>query len=234
MDRVELPAADGRRSIKSFVLRGSRLATYQLEALERFSDHYVIPFSDTPVSFENLFGNTHPTIVEIGFGMGHSTERIARDRSEYNYLGIEVFLNGFTKLLHAIGTSELEHVRLIRFDAVEVVKSMITNGSVAGFHIFFPDPWPKKKHHKRRLIQPDFVKLLTQKLAEHGYIYCVTDWEAYAEHMLSVFSQEAELQNPYDGYAPSRSWRPQTSFERKGIEKSHPIREVWVEKVSRG
>ena len=216
------------------MLRGSRLATYQMEALERFSGHYVIPFSDTPVSFEHIFGNKKPTIIEIGFGMGHSTERIARERNDYNYLGIEVFLNGFTKLLHAIGTAELDNVRLIRFDAVEVLKTMISDGSVAGFHIFFPDPWPKKKHHKRRLIQSEFAALLAQKLADNGYIDCVTDWEAYAEQMLEVFAQVSVLHNPYHGFAPSRSWRPETSFERKGIQKSHPIREVWIEKVSRG
>lgn len=229
-DRVDTLAEHGRRGVKSFVLRGSRLASYQREALNKFADRYTIPFGQEELDFRSVFKNDHPVIIEIGFGMGDSTRRIAADTPACNFLGIEVFLNGFTKLLHAVGTQQMDHVRLIRFDAVEVLESMVKDESVSGFHIFFPDPWPKKKHHKRRLIQIPFATLLARKLQRGGYIYAVTDWEPYAYQMLDVFEEVPSLENPHDGFAPSRPWRPTTSFERKGLEKHHPIHEIWVEK----
>jgi tRNA (guanine-N7-)-methyltransferase len=232
IDRVESVVENGKRGIKSFVLRGTRLAAYQERALELYSDEFVIPFSHSQLDFSQLFGNDNPVIVEIGFGMGQTTKRIAIDMPNKNFLGIEVFLNGFTKLLHEVGTSQIENIRLMRFDAVEVLEHMIPDASVSGFHIFFPDPWPKKKHHKRRLVQIPLAQLLAKKLKRDAYIYCVTDWEPYAYQMLDVFNQIDCLENPYSGFAPSRSWRPTTNFEKKGIQKSHPIHEVWVEKRS--
>lgn len=229
--RVESPTEDGKRSIKSFVLRGSRLAPYQREALELYSDQYVIPFDANRVlDFSEVFGNDHPVIIEIGFGMGHTTERIATQMPFSNFLGIEVFLSGFTKLLSSAGRNALTNLRLMRFDAVEVLTRMVADESVDGFHIFFPDPWPKKKHHKRRLIQDQFARLLAQKLAPGGYIYSVTDWEEYAWQMLEVFGKVEKLHNPHEGFAPPRSWRPTTGFEEKGLRKSHIINEIWVEK----
>lgn len=229
-DRVDSLSENGRRSVKSFVLRGSRLASYQREALKLYADRYTIPFKPEVLDFKNVFNNDQPVIIEIGFGMGSSTQRIATDMPECNFLGIEVFLNGFTKLLHVVGAHQMENVRLMRYDAVEVLGSMVKDGSISGFHIFFPDPWPKKKHHKRRLIQIPFATLLARKLQNGGYIYAVTDWEPYAYQMLEVFQEIPSLQNPYDGFAPSRPWRPTTSFEQKGLEKHHPIHEIWVEK----
>lgn len=231
-DRVETVPEDGRRTVKSFVLRSSRLAPFQVEALERFSDRYSIKYQQKELDFQALFHNERPVFVEIGFGMGDAAYRIAQSKPEYNYLGIEVFLNGFAKLLHRVGSSEMPNLRLIRFDAVAVLESMIPDASVAGFHIFFPDPWPKKKHYKRRLIQAPFAQLLAKKLIEGGYVYCVTDWEPYAQQMLEVFETIPALENPYGGYAPPVSWRPTTSFERKGLEKNHPVLEVWVRRVS--
>ena len=233
LQRVEIIEEDGRRTVKSFVLRGSRLAAYQKEALELYADQYVIPLEPESLDYQQVFGNDHPLIIEIGFGMGHSTARIAEQMPAYNFLGIEVFLNGFTKLLAVAGSKKMDNLRLIRFDAVEVLRHMIPAGSVAGFHIFFPDPWPKKKHHKRRLIQAPFVQLLAEKLTDGGYIYCVTDWAEYAHQMLEVFAEEPQLHNPYDGFSEARSWRPETSFEKKGLQKQHPINEIWVEKKSR-
>lgn len=230
-ERVESLSEDGKRSIKSFVLRGSRLAPYQKEALGLYSDTFVIPYDQHKLlDFSGIFGNNYPVIIEIGFGMGHSTERIATQMPLSNFLGIEVFLNGFTKLLSKVGRSGLSNLRLMRFDAVEVLTHMVPDESITGFHIFFPDPWPKKKHHKRRLIQEPFARLLARKLAPGGYIYCVTDWEEYAEQMLQVFSSVEELHNPHGGFAPARSWRPTTGFEEKGMRKRHVINEVWVEK----
>jgi tRNA (guanine-N7-)-methyltransferase len=231
--RVESPSEDGKRSIKSFVLRGSRLAPYQKEALESYSDQYVLPFQERLLDFSEVFGNSNPVILEIGFGMGHTTERIATQMPLSNFLAIEVFLNGFTKLLSAVGRQQISNLRLMRFDAVEVLKTMIPDGSISGFHIFFPDPWPKKKHHKRRLIQLPFAELLAKKLSPGGYIYCVTDWEEYAYQMIEVFDSVETLYNPHGGFSPPHSWRPTTGFEEKGLRKSHVINEIWVEK-SRG
>ncbi|MDD4572913.1 MAG: tRNA (guanosine(46)-N7)-methyltransferase TrmB, partial [Sphaerochaeta sp.] len=159
------------RKVKSFVLRSSGLKPFQLEALRLYYSSHVVEFQKEILDFKALFGNENPVVIEIGFGMGTSSHRIAKDRNEYNYLGLEVFLSGFAKLLSLIGNDGLSNIRLMRFDAVEVLTHMIADSSVAGFHIFFPDPWPKKKHHKRRLIQEPLANLMASKLKKGGYIY---------------------------------------------------------------
>lgn len=233
IQKVEVSAPDRKRAVKSFVLRGGRLHKFQVEALQKYTQDYAVPYVGNPLDWEVLYGNKNPVVVEIGFGMGDSTLRIACENPETNYFGIEVFLSGFSKLLHEIGSRQLSNVRLMRFDAVDVLRDMIPDSSVQGFHIFFPDPWQKKKHMKRRLIQEDFARLLTSKLKDGGYIYCVTDWEEYAYQMLEVFASIGELENPHGGFAPGKSWRPLTKFEQKGLDKEHPINEVWVEKRNR-
>ena len=224
------------REIKSYVLRGQRLKSYQIEALKNHFYDYAVVHSFEKLDFATLFGNDNPVVIEIGFGMGDSTARIARENPNINYLGIEVFLYGFSKLLSTIANEGLTNLRIMRYDAVQVLEDMIEDGSVSGFHIFFPDPWPKKRHHKKRLVQLPFTTLLAQKLKKGGYIYCVTDWEDYAKQMLSVLEATPSMVNPYaggslGGFAPARPWRPETSFERKGLDKSYTINEVWVEKV---
>jgi tRNA (guanine-N7-)-methyltransferase len=224
------------RTIKSYVLRGQRLKSYQIEALKNHFYDYAVVHSFEKLDFATLFGNNNPVVIEIGFGMGDSTARIARENPNINYLGIEVFLYGFSKLLSTIANEGLTNLRIMRYDAVQVLEDMIEDGSVSGFHIFFPDPWPKKRHHKKRLVQLPFTTLLAQKLKKGGYIYCVTDWEDYAKQMLSVLEATPSMVNPYadgslSGFAPARPWRPETSFERKGLDKSYTINEVWVEKV---
>ncbi len=228
--RVDLLAENGKRNVKSFVLRTGKLRPYQEEAIQLYSDHYALPFSPEPIDYSTVFNNDHPTVIEIGFGMGTSTKRIVSEHPDTNYIGIEVFLSGFTKLLSAAGREKIENLRLIRFDAVEVLHHMIPDDSIAGFHIFFPDPWPKKRHHKRRLIQKEFAELLARKLKKGGYIYCVTDWVEYADQMLDVFDSVNSLTNPSAGFCDPIPWRPGTGFERKGMEKNHVINEVWVEK----
>lgn len=230
-ERVESVSSDGKRGIKSYVLRSSALKPSQKEALSLYKDQYVIPFDPSErLDFSNLFQNNNKTVIEIGFGMGYSTLSIATKFPHLNFIGIEVFYNGFAKLLHNVGKSGLANLKLIRFDAVEVLEKMIRDESVYGFHIFFPDPWPKKKHHKRRLIQDPFVSLLASKLENHGYIYSVTDWQEYADQIVDTLMANRELINPYRRFAPPQKWRPTTSFERKGVDKNHPINEVWVEK----
>ena len=182
------------------------------------------------MDFEAIFGNKNPVIIEIGFGMGESTLKIAKANPDKNYIGIEVFLYGFSKLLANASKENVTNLKLMRFDAVQVLQDMVPDNSVDGFHVFFPDPWPKKRHHKKRLIQVPFATLLSSKLKKGGYIYCVTDWEEYAEQMLSVFDSVESLTNPYGGFAPALEWRPETGFERKGLDKDYKINEVWVEK----
>lgn len=218
------------RGVKSYVLRGQRLKDNQLKVLEQHFYDWALTYKDEKLNFREVFGNDNPVVMEIGFGMGTSTARIAAANPNINYIGIEVFLYGFSKLMLEIQNKGLKNLRVMRFDAVQVLTDMIEDSSISGFHIFFPDPWPKKRHSKRRLIQHDFAQLLSSKLKAGGYIYCVTDWQEYADQMLEVFDGVESLINPHDGFAPAIEWRPETSFERKGLEKNYSINEVWVEK----
>ena len=218
------------RQIKSYVLRNNVLSDKERETVLRYFPKYGMCFEDAFIDYGRLFGNDRPVIVEIGFGMGDSTREIAIRRPEYNYIGIEVFLQGFVRLLKGLGDDGLDNVRIIRFNAVDVITHMIAESSVAGFHIFFPDPWPKKKHHKRRLMSADFMRLLASRLRDGGYIYMVTDWEEYAEETLEKAREVESLSNPFYSFAPPVAWRPVTKFEQKGMEKEYTINEIWLEK----
>lgn len=218
-----------KKEIKSYVLRTGRLSNLQKNAIEVLSDRYCIPFQEKILDLNNIFGNENPVIIEIGFGMGHATAEIAETERHKNYIGIEVHTPGVGKLLSRIDHLQLSNLRIIQYDAVQVIRTMIPKESLFGVHIFFPDPWPKKKHHKRRLIQHGFIKELIPLIQKKGYIYAVTDWEDYAERILSVLSQFNELSNPYKTYADGINWRPNTSFEKKGIAKNHTIRDIRVE-----
>lgn len=227
VSRVEVRTG-AQRTIKSYALRSNRLDDEQRRIVLDNYERYCVTFQDGPADPAGFFTDpSKPVIVEIGFGMGTSTQVIARERDQFNYLCLEVYLVGFVKLLRDISRLGLDNIRLMRFNAVDVLERMIPDSSIAGFHIFFPDPWPKKRHHKRRLIQPDFVHLLASKLRKDGYIYCVTDWEEYAQWMLEVLSGEALLVNPYDGFCPPVAWRPMTKFEKKGLDKDYRINELW-------
>lgn len=227
VSRVEVRTG-AQRTIKSYALRSNRLDDEQRRIVLDNYERYCETFQDGHADPAGFFTDpSKPVIVEIGFGMGTSTQVIARERDQFNYLCLEVYLVGFVKLLRDISRLGLDNIRLMRFNAVDVLERMIPDSSIAGFHIFFPDPWPKKRHHKRRLIQPDFVHLLASKLRKDGYIYCVTDWEEYAQWMLEVLSGEALLVNPYDGFCPPVAWRPMTKFEKKGLDKDYRINELW-------
>ena len=223
---------DDKKSIRSFVMRGGRLTDLQKNAIEKYSETYCIPFDpEYQLNAESVFNNNNPLIIEIGFGMGVSTASIASSFPKNNYLGIEVFLSGIGKLLHEIHSKKLDNVMIIRFNAVEVLQEMIPDNSIAGFHIFFPDPWHKKKHNKRRLVQKHFIEIMLKKLIPGGYIYAVTDWTPYAEWMLEEFDKvEGLVNNTENGYCDPVSWRPLTKFEQKGLAKNHSIHEIWVEK----
>jgi tRNA (guanine-N7-)-methyltransferase len=226
---------DDKKSIRSFVMRGGRLTDLQKNAIEKYSETYCIPFDPgCQLKAESVFNNNNPLIVEIGFGMGVSTASIASSFPKNNYLGIEVFLSGIGKLLHEIHSKKLDNVRIVRFNAVEVLQEMIPDNSIAGFHIFFPDPWHKKKHNKRRLVQKKFIEIMLKKLITGGYIYAATDWTPYAEWMLEEFNKvEGLVNNAENGYCNPVHWRPETKFEQKGLAKKHSIHEIWVEKETK-
>ena len=217
-------------TIKSFVLRSGRMSNAQEKSYNK-GGKFLIPFSEEVTDFSFYFGNKYPLTVEIGFGMGMATAEIAEANPGNNYLGIEVFRAGIGKLLWEIEKRSLTNIRIIEHDAVEVIEKMFTSVSVSAFHIFFPDPWPKKRHHKRRLVQKPFAELLASRLRPGGYLYMASDWEDYAEEAIKVFSSIPELHNPYgDSFAQGFSWRPLTKFEKKGLDKNHTIREIYVVK----
>lgn len=209
--------------IRSFVHRRSHITAGQQEALDLLMPKWAVPYRTAPLKFEQVFGREASTVLEIGFGMGETTEKIALARPEDNFLGVEVFNSGVGALLKRIEASQLQNVRIIQHDAVEVVRDMIAPDSLAGVHIYFPDPWPKKRHHKRRLVQPPFVQLLASRLKPGGYIHCATDWEHYAHQMLEVLGAEPLLANTAQGFAPRPDFRPLTKFENRGLRLGHGV-----------
>jgi tRNA (guanine-N7-)-methyltransferase len=214
-------------SVKTFVLRKGRITAAQQKALHTFIG---IPFRDTPLNFKEIFGNENPVYSEIGFGMGSATVEIAEKNPDKNYIGIEVFEAGVGRLWTEIQKRNLRNIQIIKHDAVEAVGKMIPGGSISGFHIFFPDPWPKKRHHKRRLIQRPFTDLLADKLVENGYIYAVTDWEPYADWALYELGQTPEMVNKYAKFAQGEDWRPVTKFEKKAAAQDREIKELFFVK----
>lgn len=220
-----------RREIKTFVLRASRMTDSQKRDYETLSTRWCIPFEKKPLNFADIFNNSNPVVVEIGFGMGAATAIIAEQNPNINYLGLEVHTPGVGRLLGNIRDKNLQNLLIVEHDAMEVLEYMIPDNSVSGFHVFFPDPWPKKKHHKRRLMQRPRTNLLSKKLYEGGYIYMATDWEPYAEFALEELSLTENLKNKYDGYAPHQSWRPETKFEHKGLLAERKICELFFEKT---
>lgn len=223
------PAGGGavQRPIKSFVLRAGRMGPGQTRAMNELGPQFLVPYAPQPLDAARTFGRNAPLIVEIGFGMGDATAAIAAALPESDFLGLEVHGPGVGALLKLIGERGLANVRIIRHDAVDVLEQMIAPASLAGVHVFFPDPWHKLKHHKRRLIQPAFVALLASRLAPGGYLHCATDWQPYAIQMLEVLTAEPALHNTVshaaDGYVPRPGYRPLTKFENRGLRLGHGV-----------
>jgi tRNA (guanine-N7-)-methyltransferase len=209
--------------IRSFVTRAGRLSTAQAKAIDTLGPQFCIPYVKAPFDFHAAFGRTAPLILEIGFGMGVTTVQIAAGMPEKNFVGVEVHTPGIGSLLKLIGEQGLTNLRPIQHDAFEVVTHMIAPESLAGVHVFFPDPWHKARHNKRRLIQSSFVSLLASRIASGGYLHCATDWQDYAEQMLEVLGAEPMLQNTADGYAPRPDYRPVTKFENRGLRLGHGV-----------
>lgn len=215
-----------RRPIRSYVLRQGRMTAAQARAYEELLPRYGIPFSRTPLDLERVFGRAAPKILEIGFGMGETTAQIASAHPENDYLGIEVHAPGVGALLRRVASLALTNVRVIRHDAVEVLECMIPERVLDGVHVFFPDPWPKKRHHKRRLIQPPFVALLATRMKPGAYLHVATDWEDYARQILDVLCAEPRLENTAAGFAPRPAYRPLTKFEQRGMRLGHRVWDV--------
>jgi tRNA (guanine-N7-)-methyltransferase len=220
-----------RRPIRSFVLRQGRVSPAQRRAHETLLDVYGIAYTPALLDFSAVFQRSAPTLLEIGFGMGETTAAIAAAHPEHNFLGIEVHTPGVGSLLKQIDERGLSNARVIQHDAVEVVRDMIAPGSLAGIHIFFPDPWPKKRHHKRRLLQASFAELLASRLAPGGYLHAATDWEDYAQHILDVLSHQPLLRNTADTFAPRPAYRPQTKFETRGLKLGHGVWDIVFQRV---
>ncbi|MCE1207486.1 MAG: tRNA (guanosine(46)-N7)-methyltransferase TrmB [Spirochaetia bacterium] len=201
--------------IRTFVVRAGRMTDAQKRALELHGPNFIIPYSKQKTDFECFFDEKKPLVAEIGFGMGQATWQIAVQRTEFNYLGIEVHTPGVGRLVMEIANHEIKNLKIIQHDAVEVFENMVPDASLAGIHLFYPDPWPKKRHHKRRIVRPELVSLFASKLAPGGYFYFVTDVEEYAISSLSVLSENPQLRNPFGGFAPRQEWRPETKFEKR-------------------
>ncbi|MFN3861836.1 MAG: tRNA (guanosine(46)-N7)-methyltransferase TrmB [Roseateles sp.] len=212
-----------RRAIKSFVTRAGRMGTGQIKALAELGPKFVLPYKHERIAPAQVFGRQAPLVLEIGFGMGGATAEIAQKLPDHDFIGCEVHEPGVGALLKLIDEKQLTNIRIVQHDAVEVLRDMIGPELLAGVHIFFPDPWHKKRHHKRRLIQPAFVAELVQHLAPGGYLHCATDWQPYAEQMLEVLSAEARLQNTAAGYAEKPAYRPLTKFEARGLRLGHGV-----------
>ena len=211
------------RTVRSFVLRAGRTTAGQAKAFTDVGPRFLLPYTAQPLDFVASFERQAPTILEIGFGMGEATAQIAALRPQDNFLCCEVHTPGVGALLKRIAEQSLSNIRILQHDAVEVIDHMLPLASLDGAHIFFPDPWHKTKHNKRRLIQPPLVAKLATRLAPGGYLHCATDWEPYAQQMLQVLGAELQLRNTAQGYAPKPNYRPLTKFENRGLRLGHGV-----------
>ena len=213
------------------MIRKGRYTNAQKRSYEALAERFIVPFSREKPDFQKIFDGGNVTL-EIGFGMGIATAEIAQANPGKNYLGVEVHRPGIGRLLWEIEKRSLSNIRIVEHDAAQVVNEMIPCGSLEAIHIFFPDPWPKKRHRKRRLVQRPFTETLSRCLKQGGYLYMVTDWEDYAVHALEELTATAGFKNAYEGFAPPQTWRPVTKFEQKGIAEDHAIRELYFERVN--
>jgi tRNA (guanine-N7-)-methyltransferase len=213
--------------IRSFALRRGHVTNAQRRAYDTLFPRVAVAYSSAPIDLATVFGRAAPTVLEIGFGMGETTAAIAAARPDINFLGVEVFAAGIGALAKRIDEQNLANIRIVQHDAVEVVRDMLAPDSLAGVHIYFPDPWPKARHHKRRLIAAPFISVLASRIAPGGYLHCATDWQHYAEQMLEVLSAEPQLKNAHAGYAPVPrnpiAARPTTKFHARGERLGHGV-----------
>jgi len=227
---MNAPRASSRRPIRSFVLRQGRFSPAQQRARETLLPRFGVPYAPTQLDLAAVFGRDDPKILEIGFGMGEATAEIAEAQPDRDFLAVEVHSPGVGSLLKLLDEKNLRNVRIVQHDASEVVAHMIAPGALAGIHVFFPDPWPKKRHHKRRLLRPEFIHALAQRLGPAGYLHVATDWEDYATEVLAAASAEPLLVNTTAGFAPRPAYRPATKFEQRGLKLGHGVWDIVFER----
>lgn len=226
------PPSQRQRTVRSYVLRGGRLTPGQQRALDELYPRWGVPDGEGTLDFPSLFGRSAPVVVEIGFGNGESTWRMAQSEPETDFIGVEVHAPGVGRLLLSMEEHSIENLRVAQADAVPFLRERIAEASLAGVRIYFPDPWHKKRHHKRRLVQPPFVELLARKLRPGGLLHLATDWVPYAEHMLEVMTGSDAFTNrsPSGDYCPQPAWRPDTKYERRGDRLGHETRDLLFER----
>ncbi len=214
------------RTVKSFVKRAGRMTQRQTNALEKYADSYLIAYQPQKLALERIFENEQNIVLEIGFGMGTSLIEMAKNNPHINYLGLEVHEPGVGNILDLIHQEKLTNLKVMMHDAVEVLKYNIAPQSLQGIQIFFPDPWHKKRHHKRRLVNPEFITIMSNALAKGGFIHFASDWQPYAEEVLTLFTNAPELINQFTDFAPRPKTRPLTKFEKRGQNLEHPIKDI--------
>ncbi|MBK2126174.1 tRNA (guanosine(46)-N7)-methyltransferase TrmB [Fangia hongkongensis] len=219
------------RTVKSFVKRAGRMTQRQTNALEKHADSYLIPYQPQKLALERIFETTQNIVLEIGFGMGTSLIEMAKNNPHINYLGLEVHEPGVGNILDLIHQEKLTNLKVVMHDAVEVLKYNIAPQSLQGIQIFFPDPWHKKRHHKRRLVNPEFITIMSNALAKGGFIHFASDWQPYAEEVLALFTNAPELINQFTNFAPRPETRPLTKFEKRGQNLEHPIKDIIFTKI---
>lgn len=221
------------RKIRSFVKREGRMTNRQQSAIDSLWATMGVDFDDKLIDFDALFGRRAPVVLEIGFGMGKSLVEMAKNAPEKNFIGIEVHGPGVGACLADAEEAGVTNLRVINHDAVEILDKMIPDNSLAVFQLYFPDPWHKARHHKRRIVQPEFIENMRQKLAIGAVIHMATDWENYAEHMLEVLQAAADFKNTSESdYAPRPEWRPLTKFENRGNNLGHGVWDLLFERIS--
>jgi tRNA (guanine-N7-)-methyltransferase len=219
-------AGEEHGHIKSFVRRAGRMSEAQQRYYAEMMPKIGLPYAPQNLDLDAVFGRSAPKILEIGFGMGETTARIADACRDNDYLGVEVHVPGVGALCKQVAERGLANLRICQHDAVEVVRDMLPEASLDGIHVFFPDPWHKARHNKRRLIQSPFVALLASRLKPGGYLHCATDWEEYALQMLDVLTAEPALDNTAEAFAPRPDYRPLTKFENRGLRLGHGVWDV--------
>lgn len=229
---MEIKPEFKKKPIRSFVIRSGRMTDGQRAAFNQWWPQFGLRMENGVFDAEQTFNNQNPTVVEVGFGMGDSLIEMARAETDKNFVGIEVHPPGVGRIISQAGENELRNLKVFMADATDVLSDCFSDGSLHRFQLYFPDPWHKKKHHKRRIVQTEFVRLITQKLAPGGVLHMATDWQPYAEHMLAVLSAEPQLINTVEDFSPRPSFRPLTKFEKRGERLGHGVWDLLFTKTS--
>ena len=220
------------RQVKSFVKRTGRVTKKQLSAIDTFSGRYAIEYdANKKLNLSEIFGNDNDVVLEIGFGMGGSLIKMAQQNPDKNYIGIEVHEAGVGNILHEIDENEISNIVVMKHDAIDIFNNMLEDNVLAGMQVYFPDPWHKKRHNKRRLVKPSNLELFAQKMKQGGTFHFASDWLPYAEEVLDILEQDKNFKNMYEGFAPRPDWRPLTKFEQRGLDLGHTVSDIIFKKA---